>query len=240
MTDLDKKFLEIRRFCEQHANPANVKKYSWYFTEGYDAYGLDRETLENQRDIWLEAWKNEMTPDDYLLLGDKLVSTGKYEEASYAIVFMANFKDQLDENHFNKIGHWLDDGIINWGHTDALSSLILSYFFINNQVKPDALKAWTLSPSKWKKRAIPVTLIDVLKKGAKPEPMLEIIDPLMADKDKFVQKGLGWFLRELWKIYPEITENFLMKWKDTCGRIIIQYASEKMNKDQKIKFKKIK
>ena len=28
---------------------------------------------------------------------------------------------------------------------------------------------------------------------------------------KFVQKGLGWFLREAWKIYPERIDDYLMK-----------------------------
>ncbi len=240
MIDIDKKFLEVRKFCEQNSNLANVKKYSRYFTEGYDAYGLDRETQETQRDIWLEEWKNEMTPEDYLLLGDKLVSTGKYEEASYAIRFMASFKDKLNSSYFNKIGRWLDKGIVNWGHTDVLSSLILSNYFTNNLIELHALKEWCHSTSKWKRRAIPVILIDVLKSGMKPENMLEIIDPIMTDTEKFVQKGLGWFLRELWKVYPDITEKFLLKWKDTCGRIIIQYATEKMDQNQKTKFKKTK
>ena len=53
----------------------------------------------------------------------------------------------------------------------------------------------------------------------------------MSDNEKFVQKGLGWFLREAWKKYPEQTEKFLLKWKDTCGRTIIQYATEKMTKE---------
>jgi len=55
-----------------------------------------------------------------------------------------------------------------------------------------------------------------------------------------VQKGLGWFLREAWKIYPEETEGFLLKWKDTCGRIIIQYATEKMDKENRDRFRRTK
>ena len=33
-----------------------------------------------------------MTIDDYVLLGDKLISTGKYEEASFAITFISEMK----------------------------------------------------------------------------------------------------------------------------------------------------
>ena len=55
-----------------------------------------------------------------------------------------------------------------------------------------------------------------------------------------VQKGLGTLLRELWKKHQDETEEFLLKWKDDCGRLIIRYATEKMDKENKKRFKKSK
>jgi len=240
MDRIEDKFMEIRRFCEQNANASLEKKYSRYFTEGYDAYGLDRETIEKQRDNWLESWKNEMTIDDYILLGNRLISTGKYEEASFAIIFLMANKDQLRENHFGKIGGWLDNGIVNWAHTDILCGHVLAHFIVNKIVGIEILREWTKASSKWKRRAVPVTLIEALNTDIHFEVMSSIIEPLMPDPEKFVQKGLGWFLREAWKKYPEKTESYLLKWKDTCGRIIIQYATEKMDKEYRTKFKRTK
>lgn len=240
MDKTEEKFAEIRRFCEQNANVSLANKYSRYFTEGYDAYGLDSETIEKQRDNWLESWKNEMTIDDYILLGNRLIFTGKYEEASFAVIFLIANKDQLKRDHFEKIGGWLDNGIVNWAHTDILCGHVLSHFIINKIVEIEILREWTAASSKWKRRAVPVILIDPLKADLYFEIMFSIIDPLMPDPDKFVQKGLGWFLREAWKKYPEKTENYLLKWKETCGRTIIQYATEKMDKEYRTKFKRIK
>ena len=87
---------------------------------------------------------------------------------------------------------------------------------------------------------MPVTMIEPLKKGMDFKRILNVIEPLMPDDEKFVQKGLGWFLREAWKMYREETENFLMKWKDTCGRTIIQYATEKMDKEERVRFRREK
>jgi 3-methyladenine DNA glycosylase AlkD len=70
--------------------------------------------------------------------------------------------------------------------------------------------------------------------------LFQIIEALMLDSDKFVQKGLGWFLREAWKRHPEETEDFLLKWKDACGRTIVQYATEKMDKVNKGRFRRVK
>jgi 3-methyladenine DNA glycosylase AlkD len=240
MKKIEERFLEIRRFCEKNANPEIVKKYSRYFTEGYDAYGLDQETYESQRDKWLDLWKKDFTLNDFLLLGDKLISTGKYEEASFAISFIYSNKDNLTAETFDKLGRWLEKGIINWAHTDVLSGKALSYFFTHQIIGLESLKEWTESASKWKRRSVPVTLIDALKMDVPLKRLFHIIEPLMSDTEKFVQKGLGWFLREAWKIHPEETEDFLLKWKDTCGRIIIQYATEKMDKENRNRFRRTK
>jgi len=240
MKKIEEKFLEIRRFCEKNANPEIVEKYSRYFTEGYDAYGLDQKTYESQRDRWMEQWKKDFTLNDFLLLGDKLISTGKYEEASFAISFIYSNKDKLTAETFDKLGRWLEKGIINWAHTDILSGKALSYFFTNKIIELESLKEWTESASKWKRRSVPVTLIDVLKMDVPLERLFHIIEPLMSDTEKFVQKGLGWFLREAWKLNQEETEDFLLKWKDTCGRTIIQYATEKMDKENRGRFRRVK
>ena len=240
MKKIEERFLEIRRFCEKKANPELEKKYSRYFKEGYDAYGLDQKTFESQRDKWLELWKGDFTINDFLSLGDKLISTGKYEEASFAISFIYSSQENLTADAFERLGTWLEKGIINWAHTDVLSGKALSYFITNKIVEIDSFKEWTKSSSKWKRRSVPVTLIDALKMDIPLERLFKVIDPLMLDADKFVQKGLGWFLREAWKIHPERTEGFLLKWKDTCGRTIIQYATEKMDKENKNRFRRAK
>ncbi len=68
----------------------------------------------------------------------------------------------------------------------------------------------------------------------------EIIDYCQAnaDPEKKVRQGLGWFLREAWKLQPAPIEAFLLKYKDTAPRLIYQYACEKMGKDEKLKFRR--
>jgi 3-methyladenine DNA glycosylase AlkD len=60
----------------------------------------------------------------------------------------------------------------------------------------------------------------------------------MLDPDRVVHLGVGWFLREAWKVNPEPVEAFLLEWKDRAPRLIYQYATEKMTAAQKARFKK--
>lgn len=240
MKKIKLKHQEIIEFCNSNRDEAVIKKYSRYFKEGYDAYGIDSKILESQKTKWLDSWKNEMTISDYLDLGDLLISTGKFEEANYAIQFIASKKNEFSIETFGRIGKWLENGIQNWGNTDVLCMLVLSEFMYNKIIQPKDFLNWTESQSKWKRRAVPVTFYEVIKKDHSPESILSVIEKLMEDKEEDVQKGLGTLLREIWKKQPEIVEGFLLKWKDKCGRKIIQYATEKMDKSQKVKFIKDK
>lgn len=240
MNKLELKHKEIINFCIANSDDSIIKKYSRYFKEGYDGYGIDSKILESQKVKWLDSWKNEMAISDYLDLGDLLISTGKFEEADYAIQFIASKKDEFSIETFNRVGKWLENGIQNWANTDVLCMVVLSEFIYNDIIQAQDFINWTKSESKWKRRAVPVTFFEAIKKGHKPEPILAVIEILMEDKEEDVQKGLGTLLREIWKKQPELAEEFLLKWKDKCGRKIIHYATEKMNKEDKAKFKKAK
>ncbi|MFZ2147324.1 MAG: hypothetical protein WAV28_08895 [Sedimentisphaerales bacterium] len=73
---------EIRSYCQANADMAIVKKYSKYFKEGYDAYGLSREKLEDKVNSILSDKKVNTKP--VLSASRHLVRSGKYEETSFA------------------------------------------------------------------------------------------------------------------------------------------------------------
>ncbi|RPI17870.1 MAG: hypothetical protein EHM58_07530 [Ignavibacteriae bacterium] len=229
----------IRTFCEDNYNCKLVEKYQRYFREGYDAFGISQDLFTRQKNEWLILYKSEFGMEGFIELGRKLISTGKYEEASFAISFMEAFRDDFKKDTFQELGCWLENGICNWAHTDILSGL-LTYFFETDIVTLNAMHKWRFSESKWKRRVVPVTMIPLLKTEKNYISLFEFIDQLMMDPERVVQQGLGWFLREAWKKQPAPTEKFLKKWKDDSPRLIFQYATERMNKEAKEKFRKEK
>lgn len=232
---------KIRAFCQAHADAAMVKKYSRYFVEGYDAYGVDFRIPEYdaQRKQWLARLK-AAGPEAILEAGDRLMQTGKYEESACAIRFVADSPEFHSPALFARIGRWFEKGIVNWALCDVLCGEVLSPFLQRGVVGPEALEPWVTSALKYQRRAVPVTLIKPAKDGWELKPMLQLIEPLMSDGEKVVQQGVGWFLREAWKLQPKLVEAFLMKHKQTCPRLIVQYATEKMTKAGKERFRRTK
>jgi 3-methyladenine DNA glycosylase AlkD len=231
---------EIRQFFIENRDDALVKKYSRYFVEGYDAFGIPQNVMETQRDIWLKEYKSEFGFDGFLRLGNVLVETGKYEEASCAIMFVESFRKEFSPATLERVGQWLDSGIRNWAHADYLSGKIFSELISRKIVSYTAFSAWRNAESKWKRRVVPVSLIKSLKEYENIQDILDFLAPMMMQPEKVVHQGLGWFLREAWKVYPQPVEEFLLQWKENAPRLIFQYATEKMTPEQKNRFRRSK
>ena len=229
---------DIRKYCKANADEAIVKKYSRFFKDGYDAYGLTREKLEEKVDSILSDKKVNMR----LVLSTSrlLVKSGKYEETSFAIRLVKELSAQFTTETFKEITKWFEIGIINWGHTDGICGMIISEFFKRKIINLDALEDWRTAKNKYQRRAVPVAMIEILKETADFQLLFDFIEPLMLDQERVVQQGLGWFLREAWKIRKKETEAFLFKWKNEAPRLIYQYATEKMTANEKKRFKKEK
>ena len=103
-------------------------------------------------------------------------------------------------------------------------------------IKLEDLSKWRKAKNKFQRRCVPVAMIKLLKHNNDFDQLFAFIDPLMMDSEREVHQGLGWFLRECWKRDRKVTEDFLLKWKNDCARLIIQYATEKMTKEEAVSF----
>ncbi|MCK9617922.1 MAG: DNA alkylation repair protein [Lentimicrobiaceae bacterium] len=231
--------LHIRNYCRENADPAIVLKYSRYFKEGYDAYGLTHEKTLAETDYIFENNKH-LTQQDILLLGKELFASGKYEEGSIAMLLLMKFKKQFSSLTLEGVGEWFNGGINNWGHTDFMSGEVLGEMLLKKAINYTDFSGWITSKYRFKRRAVPVSLIKPVKNGMEIPLLLSFIEPLMMDNERVVHQGVGWLLREAWKRNPKPVEDFLHKWKHSAARLIYQYATEKMTPEKKQEFKRPK
>lgn len=229
-------FSEIQNYCIANSSQALVKKYSRYFKEGYNAYGLSQELLQSKVDDIVKVQLTDFST--IIATGHLLISAEKYEETSFAILLFKEYKKQFTTETFDEIEKWFDLGIDNWAHTDSICGDLISIFLEKKIITFPRMDKWRLSSNKFQRRAVPVALIKMLKYENDYQPFFDFIEPMMIDKEREVHQGLGWFLREAWKKNPEQTEMFMMQWKDTSPRLIFQYATERMKPEQKQHFKR--
>ena len=231
-------FNDIREYCIRNADEAVVVKYSRYFREGYDAYGLSQKMVEDKAKLILadKTITIKLIAETCRLL----IKTGKYEEVSFAYLLLLSFRKTFTSDTFSEIQIWFETGINNWAHTDITCSYLLFPLLHKGIIGVNSFDLWRKAKNKYQRRAVPVSLIKLLKTTDDFKPLFLFVEPLMRDPDRVVHQGVGWFIREAWKINKPETEVFLMKWKDTAPRLIFQYACEKMSAEEKLKFKRDK
>lgn len=231
-------YQRIHNFCVQNANENVALNSQRYFKETYDGYGLTTAQINAEVN---EILKNKNLTLDAVLqtLSEKLIS-GRYEEISFGLLLMNGLKKQFTKDAFNGISELFSQGIYNWAHADTLGMFILPDFLLKNIVELSDFDTWLASGFKFQRRCVPVTFIKVIKKERQVQKYIDKVLPLMTDNEREVHQGVGWFLREAWKIQPEIVEPLLLQWKDSAPRLIMQYACEKMTPEQKQLYKKSK
>jgi 3-methyladenine DNA glycosylase AlkD len=143
---------------------------------------------------------------------------------------------------WDKLKTW-QDFVANWGECDALAKLYTKILEIIPKKVLPVLKRWNKSSSQWKRRQSVVSLLyfQRTKKVFLPfETIIKSVNNLLDDKEYYVQKGVGWTLKELYQVYPKLTYEYL---KNNIRRIkpaAYSHAIEKLTAKEKTQLKKIR
>lgn len=124
----------------------------------------------------------------------------------------------------------------NWALSDELSSTFSEFL----EDDPSLLKRyekWNRSKNSWERRQSIVGMLFYVRfrktKFLKWNQIRKLIEPLLNDEDYYVQKGVGWTLREAYTWYPEPVFDYIV---NTCTRIhpVAWYATtERMSEKEK-------
>lgn len=229
-------FSEIRDFCLSNANVEVAKSSQRFFKEHYDGYGLTAPQVHQKVKELLH--KKELNQSIILSAMPMFLENGKYEEISLGLLLLNGFSKQFTRETFNEISTYFSKSIDNWAHADILGMFILPKFLLQNIVGLNDFDTWISSPYKFQRRCVPVTFIKPVKVKKEVSTYIDFVKTLMDDKEREVHQGMGWFLREAWKIEHKEVETFLFDRKETAPRLIVQYACEKMSAEEKKRFKR--
>jgi len=227
---------EIRSYCVANADSERLKTSQRFFKEEFVGYGLTASQVYSKVKEMLK--RGDFDLPTVLEAAPVLMKSGMYEEISIALLLLDGLWKQFTPETFQTISGWFSFSINNWAHADTLGMFILPKFLDKKVVSVNDFSPWLDSPFKFQRRCVPVTLIKHMKKARQVMPSILLVEKLMLDSEREVHQGMGWFLREAWKISPAEVELFLEKWKDTAPRLIIQYACEKMTAENKLRFKR--
>ena len=130
-----------------------------------------------------------------------------------------------------------------WEHSDDLSKIYAQVVEDNPEWILPTLEKWNRARSPWKRRQSVVALIEYASKRRRVLPfsrLIQFVTPLLDDDDYYVQKGVGWTLREIYNVYPAETLRFIETNLLSLGANAYSAATEKIDKQTKSRLNKIR
>jgi len=194
------------RICVPAVRAAAKKPYSFYQLPPREVIG-----------IWDYIWKN----------------TEWYEVAHQALYYYQH--KPITKLEFSKIKTWINRCDC-WEHSDDLSKIYAQVVEDNRNWIIPVFETWNRSRSPWKRRQSIVGLIEYASKRKHVLPfsqLIRFVAPLLQDNDYYVQKGIGWTLREIYNVYPAEALVFIEQNLIVLSSQAYSSATEKLAKETK-------
>ncbi len=185
--------------------------------ESKRGYSFSALPFAGQLAIWDEVWRTEnnfwLRLHAYFFLERHIKNEAELKEMWPVIV---RWQDYVDD----------------WGLCDALAKIYTKILVVLPKEVYEQLKKWNTDENLWKRRQSLVSLLYYSRtKKLHPsfDQVRQLLIPLLADKEYYVQKGVGWTLRELHTVYPAETLAWLKQDIKLLSSIAFTIAIEQMD-----------
>lgn len=161
-----------------------------------------------------------------------------HEGKNQAFIYLdKNYKHISPKIQLEKLPSWVTK-IDNWAHSDYLSKF-LTRLIENSETQKKMLtyvKKWNKSDNLWERRQSLVSLYYYSRTKETHIPFEDssrLVFNLMNDDEYYVQKAVGWTLRESFNVYPKETYQFIDKNVKNIKSAAFTTCIEKMSESQK-------
>lgn len=166
-----------------------------------------------------------------------------YETMSIALIW---FEDPQQRKNLK--AHWLllkkwSTRIDNWAHSDTLSGIYARIYEDSPNEVYETFKKWNTSKNPWLRRLSIVSLFFYSSQRKKLPPFYKVTALLKTQltfDHYYVQKGVGWTLREAGNVYPDATYAFIEKNIYNISAHAFSAATEKMSIKKREHLKKLR
>ena len=205
----------------QHKNEEQAQRMSKYMLNKFEYIGIKtperREIFKN----FFKEYKNKEKIDWEFV---NKCWENKYREFQYiAADYLKNMKDKLTIDDIPKF-KWLILKKSWWDTIDNLDMTIGALALKDSNVNKILLE-WSIDENIWLRRiAIDHQLLRKEKTNA--ELLEKILKNNLGQNEFFINKAIGWALRDYSKISPEWVKNFIEKNKENMTKLSIKEASK--------------
>lgn len=215
------KYLEIKKLFEQQENKEKSIEMSKYMRNLFNFYGIQ---TPKRKSIYKDFLKKEkkLKQIDWKFL-DKCYQD-EHREFQYLVYdYLIALNEFLTYNDIPKIEKYIKNK--QWWDTIDFFDQVIGKIGLRDNKVDDLMLEWSKDKDFWIRRiAIDHQL------GRKEKTNTELLEKIIINNfesdEFFINKAIGWALRDYSKTNPEWVKNFINKYKSKMDKLSIKEASK--------------
>lgn len=196
---------QLKIALEAKSNKENAYWMTKYMRNQFQFLGVKK---PEQMEVFKQLFKSYPFPQNYLEIPNEMLDLPQHEFHYLAMVLVQKLKKDWDENVLD----WVEKAALRypwWDVTDVLAPKILGPYFLKfPEQKLKYIDRWMNSGNFWLQRMCIIYVLDYKEKTDTTE-LQEIILPLASSKEFFIQKAIGWVLRQYARTNPNWVLQFV-------------------------------
>lgn len=200
---------ELESQFKNHANSENGLAMSKYMKDRFPFFGIKSQQRKEIQKIWISNLPKSLNHEERWELIRELWEKEEREYQYVAIDWMNSWNKRLIEDTDDSHLRFLITNKSWWDSVDAIASNYLGKYCQKFPEKANELVSdWRQEKNMWLNRSC---LIFQLKYGKQVDFQLlkELIKQYQPNKEFFIQKAIGWSLRQYSKFNPEAVRVFI-------------------------------
>lgn len=178
--------------------------------------------------------------EQFIVFQKNWFGASTHDQKSLSIFWLENLSEEDLLIYGKKILAWAPV-IDNWALSDGLCNVFSKIFELDANLALPIYKKWNAHKNPWLRRCSMVGLF-YYSRSRKVQPSFKLaasmVSPHFGADEYYVQKAVGWTIREMYNVYPHETIQFIDNNLHRITSIAWVAASEKLKLDIKAKFLK--
>lgn len=245
MTKSEDSIQEITRTLKQAAagiDPEKARERAFFMKTAMPLLGL---TVPQQRKLIRKGYSFSKTPfkEQFPIWDHVWKEAGIHEVKMQAGFYLDGHWDETPAAALWPLVRDWADSLNCWDQSDTLSGVYAHLFEAEPELIKPTFVAWNTDPNPWLRRQSMVSLLYYTRfRKRLPDRALvfSFAGARLGDEDYYVQKGLGWMVREAFNAWPEETLAFLNDCVGDLSPVAWQAATEKLAPEDKAELKALR
>ena len=215
------KYTEIKERFEAHQDPENAVKMAKYMKNLFRFYGIAAPERKNlYKDILKEEKKNKTVDWTFL---DQCYEDDHREFQYVTLDYLTAMQKFLTYDDIPKIWKYIKEK--QWWDTIDFFDRIIGEIGLGDSRVDALMLAWSVDEDFWVRRiAIDHQLLR--KERTNTELLEQILVNNLGSDEFFINKAIGWSLRDYSKTDPEWVRTFISKYRDRMDKLSIREGSK--------------